>query len=132
MNEKKFEIVAALVMLAMLLGSIIAWHNGGLNFGGTPAGKMVARVSTSTSVLVGTSQTQLLPANGNRNGVVFTLPFNSSGTVAVTCGTNATSGQAIELSSTTPRYESPSTVTLACAWNGLGTAAGLSVGIFEW
>lgn len=127
MDKKNLAIVGLIVIVLIILFSSKA------NILGGQPGQKVGSNSTSTSVTVAPSSVQLLAANGNRNGVVFSLPNMATSTVWVTCGSTAVVGQGISLATSTQlRYESNSGVVLVCAWNAISSSASTTVGVFEY
>lgn len=119
-------VIAGLVVVLVLT---ILFPDLGISLGGQPGQKV--GVASSTAVAVTGVSTQLLPANGNRNGVVFSMPGTTS-TVWLACGNDAVIGQGIELATTSLRYESNSGVVLVCAWNAIAGNSSTTVGVFEY
>lgn len=122
MNTKTKSILAA---LALLIASIFGTTT---YLGGTSVGS----ATTSTLVVAGTSNTQLLPGNGNRNSAHFSIPSGSTSTLWVACGFNATSGQGIAITSSSPRFSTADwLVQPKCAWNGISDNAAIPTGVEE-
>ena len=101
-----------------------------------PYGAFFSRVgnfTTSTAVSVTSASTKLLDVNGSRLGVIFQRPVSpvSTSSVWLSCGYTAVAGNGIELSTTTPRYESNPFSPANCQWNAISTGATISVGTSE-
>lgn len=121
-------IIGGLVIILIL---IVFFGDKGISLGGMPGAK-VGSNTTSTAVAVTSASTQLLPANGNRNGVVFSMPSNATSTTWLSCGSAAVLGQGIELATSSLRYESNSGPILVCAWNAVAGNSSTTIGVFEY
>ena len=126
----------AVFWVGVLLGAFLLfalYSPSGVLGGGDE--KIVPNMSTSTVVSVTSASTTLLTANSLRNGVIFSMPRNSTSAVWLACSYDrgAVVGEGIQLSaSTTAIFEQKAPRVLSCPWSGISDNATVPLGVSEY
>lgn len=132
--KKEFFIEVLAISLAVLLGTSGASSIKTI-IPKNVLGNAVNQISTSTSITVANTSTQILAANSDRHGVVFSLPTSTTSSVWLTCdytnGAMLNQGILLATSTRIARYEAQAPI-LTCPWKGISDSGNVSVGVFEW